>query len=70
MSKSPCECLDSNPSWSNLTTTEGEAVPEEVLEHLGEADIHEHGPVELVVVRLVDDVESVVKVLAGEEGVQ
>ena len=49
----------------NLTTTEGEAVPEEVLEHLGEADIHEHGLVELVVVRLVDDVESVVKILTG-----
>ena len=44
-----------------VSVMDDEAVPEEVLEH---------GPVKLVAVRLVDDVEFVVKVLAGEEGVK
>ena len=48
---------------------EDEAVPVEVLERLAEADVHQHGSVELVGVRLVDDVEPVVDLLLGEEGV-
>ena len=48
---------------------EDEAVPVEVLERLPEADVHQHGSVELVGVRLVDDVEPVVDLLLGEERV-
>ena len=47
---------------------EDEAVPVKVLEGLPEADIHKHGPVELVGVRLVNDVEPVVDLLLGQEG--
>ena len=49
---------------------EDEAVPGEVCQRLGVADVHEHGAVELVLVRLVDDVNSVVELLLPEEGVE
>ena len=48
---------------------EDEAVPVEVLEGLPEADVHQHGSVELVGVGLVDDVEPVVDLLLGQERV-
>ena len=48
---------------------EDKAVPVKVLERLPKTDVHEHCPVELVGVCLVDDVEPVVDLLLGQEWV-